>query len=376
MKPRHLKLMTLAAIAMVSAAVASPIQAAAAPILPVNQMVVFGDSLSDTGNLANLLANYPSYSSYIPAPPNYAPGEFTDGANTSPSTTKLGLWDQQFTTDMGLPSPVPAMSTGFLADYLFTGGYSLNPGGTNFAVAGAVTGGTVVNTSAGQFQAGMSTEVSAFESQFSPGTSISANSLYAFWGGANDILNAASTTGATAASVITAGTTAANNIAGYISDLTSRGGKYFLWFNLPPLAATPQGAGSPLSAAIASATNTYNTQQAADISTLETASPGIKIIQVDVNALFASLTADPGAYGFTNLTAPAQGKSVNPDQYLFWDGLHPTTAADSYLAAAAANDTLNAFGIPTPEPESLAIFMTAAVLIAAGRVRLSARPKL
>ncbi len=372
---KHLMLMTLAAMATSITAVAPLVRAAASPTLPVNQMVIFGDSLSDTGNLANLLANYPSYSSYIPAPPQYAPGEFTDGANTSPSTTKLGLWDQQFTTDLGLPSPVPAMSTGFLADYLFTGGYSLNPGGTNFAVAGAVTGGTVINTSAGQFQAGMSTEVSAFESQFSTGTSIGSASLYAFWGGANDIINAASATSATAASVITAGTTAADNIAGYISGLAGRGGKYFLWFNLPPLAATPEGAASPLSAAIQSAANAFNTRQTTDIATLESASPGMKIIPLDVNALFTTLVADPGAYGFSNVLAPAQGLAVNPDKYLFWDRLHPTTAADSYLAAAAANDTLNAFGIPTPEPASLAIFMTAAMLIAAGRARRLSRPK-
>lgn len=376
MKPRQLKFISLAAMSVISATFAPLARAALPPALPVNQMVIFGDSLSDTGNLVNLLANDPTYSSYIPAPPQYAPGEFTDGANTSPSTTKLGLWDQQFATDMGLPAPTPAYSTSFLTDYLFTNSYSLIAGGTNFAVGGAVTGGTVINLAAGAFQAGMSTELAAFESQFSTGTSISSGTLYAFWGGANDILNAASATGATQSTVISAGTTAANNISGYISELAGRGGKYFLWFNLPPLATTPDGAASPLSAAIQSASNAFNTQQTTDIATLEAASPGIKIINVDVNALFASLAANPGAYGFTNLTTPAQGLAVNPDQYLFWDGLHPTTAADSYLAAAAAKDTLNAFGIPTPEPASLTIFITTAMLLAAGRARLMPRPRL
>ncbi len=52
--------------------------------LPFNQLVVFGDSLSDNGNL---YAATKAFGLPTPGPPMYATGEYTDGANSVPSTT-------------------------------------------------------------------------------------------------------------------------------------------------------------------------------------------------------------------------------------------------------------------------------------------------
>ncbi len=81
---------------------------------------------------------------------------------------------------------------------------------------------------------------------------------------------------------------------------------------------------------------------------------GINIYDVDVNSLFANAIATPESFGFTNVTDACLNLSSpsicsNPDQYLLWDDLHPTTAAHaqiSDLASARLNSE------PIPEPNS------------------------
>jgi phospholipase/lecithinase/hemolysin len=54
------------------------------------------------------------------------------------------------------------------------------------------------------------------------------------------------------------------------------------------------------------------------------------------------IVADPTAFGLTNATTACITPGVppfactNPDEYLFWDGIHPTTAAHAIIAQEAA----------------------------------------
>jgi hypothetical protein len=78
---------------------------------------------------------------------------------------------------------------------------------------------------------------------------------------------------------------------------------------------------------------------------------------VDIDSLFNQILANPAAFGFSNVTAACNATpGCNPNTFLYWDTLHPTTYADSLVANLAYQD---AFGSPiaaTPEPPTLALF--------------------
>ena len=292
-----------------------------------SQIFVFGDSLSDTGN-----ATIASGGIFPGA--NYAPGRFTDGSNTTPSTTSpVGLWVEQLAAKLGAADPQPFLN-----------------GGTNYAFASATTG------SNGLYD--ITDQINYFAMHYhqtAPSTA-----LYTIWGGANDLFFGSSTSGSAVS--------AADNLYNNIKTLAGNGAKDFLWVNLPPLGLTPRAGsnGGTLNQAVAA----FNGEWAADVAKLQ--GQGISVVGVDVYSLFLQIAQNPGAYGFTNVTDPAQGLSgINPNNYLFWDKEHPTTAGHGVVADLAYNDLTTS---AVPEPMSLAATaLGLGLLLVAERVRRSRR---
>jgi phospholipase/lecithinase/hemolysin len=257
-------------------ALLSPL-AVASPIGSVNQLVVFGDSLSDNGNAAIVAAQL-----NIPFPP------LSNGP----------LWIDQLATKLSVPDPQP-----FLAQ----------TGGTNYAIATAQTGSNGLS--------GVSDQLIAFAAAHPAGAP--ADALYTLWAGANDIFNGGNPV------------LAADNIFNNILGLAAGGGKNFLWLNLPDLGLTPRAiaAGQTIPANLAS--GAFNAEWAVDLGKLQ--AQGINAVGVNVEALFTQIITTPGAFGFSNVTSPGEGQP-NPNSFLFWDDEHPTTAGHALVADLAFAD--------------------------------------
>jgi len=315
---------------LVSAAFAALICTGMAHASLFSQFVIFGDSLSDNGNA------FIGTGGATPAPPAYTVGRFTDGADTFPASPTAGvpglIWNEVLAGMLGVPVATP-----FIA------------GGTNYAVGGA----QVLQDVPGPG----SLVIPSLQSQLglyltSTGGLANPNALYVLWGGANDLYSAVETPGETAAQVAATETAMAGTLAGEIGVLAGDGAKNFLWLNLPQLASTPRaaadGLNSTLNTALANASTQFSTDIATDTAALEQ-SLGVKIADVDVYGLFQKIMINPSAFGYTNVTTPAQGLAgVNPDQYLFWDVPgHPTTTGH-VLIAQAADAAINSTFAPEP----------------------------
>jgi len=282
-----------------------------------SSIVVFGDSLSDTGNVAHLTESL--YGIRIPGPlVNYTDGRFTDGFDTIPAAQKyFGNWVEQFAAS--LPDK-PAIKD------------SLD-GGTNYAYGFATTGSgtsTLAFGSTNSFPVQVENIGQQITDYLSTHPKIDRHTLFIVWGGAVDILYATSPKDVVAA--------AFHQVLN-IQRLIDAGATQFLIVNVPPLGLTPRLNGSPSTALTATAGSAlFNSYLATGVAVLRDFYwfRGLKVYQLDAFRLLNSIVASPPAFGLTNANAPAQGQFlVDPDLYLFWDDLHPTTRGHNILAGTA-----------------------------------------
>ncbi len=305
--------MRLGTLLLAAAVCAAP---SAAQASSFSEIVSFGDSLSDTGNV------YIGTGGTLPGPGYAVYNGYGIYTNPQSGGGPAGLWIDQLAGSLGLSAPAP-----FLA------------GGTNYAVGSSYTAGP--NGAA----PGMDAQVGDYLT--SVGGSAPATALYTFWGGANDIFDGMDPV------------TAANNIAAEIGATAADGGKTFLWLNLPPLGDTPLFNTTPFAPQANAASAAFDAQWAIDVGNLD--AEGIDVIGVDVDSLFNLIAANPAAYGFTNITDACNATpGCNPNTFLYFDAEHPTTEADSLVANLAAQDLS-----PTPEPPSLTLVALGAAFAAA-----------
>ncbi|MGI4853650.1 MAG: Ig-like domain repeat protein, partial [Janthinobacterium lividum] len=158
---------------------------------------------------------------------------------------------------------------------------------------------------------------------------INSNTLFVVWGGANDLLTATSSADIAAA---------ATRELTLVQRLIAAGATDIIVPNLPPLGLIPRLNGNTAAAAQATAAaQGFNGALASGLAQLQAgAGASVRLYTLDIYTLFNTVVGPPLASGFTNGTASSQfNAAVNPDTYLFWDDLHPTTYGHSLIAAAA-----------------------------------------
>jgi phospholipase/lecithinase/hemolysin len=276
------------ALALVFTAAASPARESA----PFSDVVSLGDSLSDTGNFYEATGG-----AYPPAP--YFDGRFCNGP----------VWNE------------------YLADKL---GMELDPE-SQFALGGSMTGNMNYNSTPPNFI------LPGFEQQvdgvlaWNGRRKVDPRALYTIWVGANDFFG---WLGSGSDPNVMVGNGVANTIAG-IADLSAAGARYIVVINLPDLGKTPTalGFGAAASGMLSYLCASYNDLLEEQLDLLDD-DRRLRIVRVDAFALINDMVANPANYGFTNVTQQAiQGlPAADPDQYLFWDGVHPTTAAQEAVA--------------------------------------------
>jgi outer membrane lipase/esterase len=287
----------LPAFALAAVAFACPPLAAS----PFTSLVVFGDSLSDSGNDALAGAINPSQvitgNTYIPGAA-YASGTFSNGP----------VWASDVATALGL-SPLPSLA-----------------GGTNFAFGGAR-----VATDAPGLPPSLASQINQYFGVTQ--NTASPNALYVIEGGGNDArdaLAAAAVSPNPLAVIASAAFAFATSVDGLVSELKGAGAQHIVVWDTPNIGLAPavRAAGpgaSLLGSILALAMNV-------DLANKLSGEAGVSIF--DIFGLGTSITANPAAFGLSNVTdacgAPSNG--CDPATAEFWDGIHPTAFAHSEIA--------------------------------------------
>jgi phospholipase/lecithinase/hemolysin len=321
---------------------------ASATAAPYTGLYVLGDSLSDAGNLAAIIGSNPSQvitgNSYIPGQP-YASGQFTNG----------NVWAQTFANLIGLP--------GYGASS-FTGGANIAFGGARTAGNGDVPFDFDNDGINDGLPPSLATQTRLFLNYgyllpggAQPGGVLSGTALYVVAGGGNDARDAlqAAATSATPSAMIGAAALAyAQNIGAIVDSLQGAGAQHIIVWDVPNLALAPavtaQGAQASFVGGLVS--QAMNGALAARLA----GESGVKLF--DLYGFQNQLTANPGAYGLTNVT-DACGAAISmcdPATALFWDGIHPTAAGHALLAQQM-------FITAVPEPQTWALLAAGLLLV-------------
>lgn len=261
-----------------------------------SQVVVFGASLSDTGNV------FAATSGASPGPaPYYFDGRWSNGP----------LWIENVAAELG--KTVTRSSAG----------------GTNFAYGGAKTCGIAGVTSS---VPDMCTQVALFLG--ATGGRADAEALYVIDAASvgNNMLAVLGSNGAIPNSAVTSAAPA--DTAAMMQQLYNAGARRFMVTNAPDVGATPfvKSLGAQASAGATALSNGFNAGLNSAMTDFKAANGAAKVAVADFNGTSAE--------GLSNTTAPCLNPTTfaicaTPDTYQYWDPFHPTAETGRRLTKTA-----------------------------------------
>ena len=319
------------------AAVAASVCVGSAPAAAFTSLNIFGDSLSDTGNVFIF-----SGGTQPPAGQPYAGGGFSNGP----------LWTDLLAVSLALPA----------------GGNASLLGGTNYAWAGARTnGGSIPSTQV---------QVLNNSAGFWGGVAADPTGLYVLVAGGNDMRDARtafpSNSAADQASRQTAADTAAAALKSTLTVMAGKGVKNVLLSNLPDLGNTPEAAALGVVAASSDASMRFNTAMTGVVTAA--IGLGLNVSFLDMAGIATAIRNDAllnggSVYGITNALFPCAGftgsNGAACSVSAFSDALHPSAAVHQIFAASAL--------AAVPEPAAVLLMAVGLlVLLAVARRRTAA----
>lgn len=278
------RLLTIVALCLtVALPLGSRAEAGATPCF--DEIIVFGASMSDTGN-AYILSG-----GAFGGPPNFV-GRFCNGP----------VWVEQLAETLGLGTPTEAAPFPAPSE----------AGGTNYAVGGADSSDRISRQGA----PGMGVQIDYF---FQDGRTLDGDELIVVQGGGND----------------ESAVVAASNVVRHIARLADAGGKHFLVNNHFRASQAPAAEhGDP---GVDQYVAMYGALLSAGLDLIE-ASYDVTIYRFDMVGLTDDMIADPSDYGLTNITDPLRlDPDGEPGEYMWWDPHHFTTKVHGFFADAAAS---------------------------------------
>ncbi|MCG8441469.1 MAG: SGNH/GDSL hydrolase family protein, partial [Caulobacterales bacterium] len=309
-----------------------------------SNLVVFGDSLSDPGNIPTTLD---APFAYPPAP--YSDSRFSNGDVWAQVLPELLTFDSvtNFAHGGAFSGQKPTPSADLVPLLGETVG-NLNSFNTDILPP--------VSSVEGILALDETDMLSQLGGYLATQPTIGEDDLFSIWISANDyFLSGSAISTALGAGAITTDdvpaiveaeiTDAITNIATAVQTLDAAGARQIMVFNLPSLATTPSALSDPTGATSALFGNFSSNHNAALADTLGTLASisDATLYLVDVESLTNDAIANPGKYGLTNVTdacievvACVTDPSVQAE-YLFWDGVHPTANSHAFTAAFAAD---------------------------------------